>query len=726
MIDRLLDFLTRHRRVALISALLSVVIPALYLPRLRIDNSLEVWLPRASADYARYKAFLKKYGSDEFVILGAAVNDPFAPDTLDRQRKLAQKLRDVPGVDRVWDLPDLADALWAGKPGWEHDAQSSPFLKNMVLGPDGKTIGMFVFLRDASGPDARRNIVGKIEDVLGGFSQPDFETHLAGTPRLNVALDRASEHDSRIFLPVAIAVCIVTLLIMLRSVAGVVAPMCAVGVSAAWTVGLMIMTGHMLNVVTVVMPTLHFVLGLSNGIRLASRYDTNLQRYGDADRAVRETLRELFLPLLFMSVTMAIGFLALLSSDLDPVVELGTFSAAGLMIAFFSNVLIVPGLLTLLRPHAKPGSPLSGATEAMPHHWSARSGVSIARHPWLALSIALVILAGCAALLPRLQAESNVLKFFPEESTVARDYAFIGTRLTGFYTVELDVTSPADRAYEVLDGIKRLDKKASTLAHVVRVDHLGKIDSLPKSAASAGRTKSGTSPLSGLSDRFYSEENDQVSFRVCILVNAMGSSEYFPLLDSIRDAVKRADFPPDANVSITGIVSLLNDAQGALVETQIKSFASAFGIIVVMMALLFRSIRAAAASVLPNLVPIMLTFGWMALRGIHLDAATVMIASVAIGIAVDNTIYFFARYRDEKRSGIASLVAVESTFNSIGRPITFTSIVAAAGFGILAFAQFQPLVYFGVLTAVTMLTALAGTLLLTPACVQIFRVWEKR
>ena len=697
--------------------MLSAVIPAFWLPRVQIDNSIEVWLARDSEEFRRYQSFLKKYGSDEFVVVAADAADPFAPEALQYQRELSRRIRAVTGVDRVWDMPGLAAAFWAGKEGWQDEARKSAFLRNVVLGPDGKTIGMFVWFKDLHGPIARREAVEKIEAAVAAAARPGFETHIAGAPRMNVALDRASAHDSAIFLPLAIAICFLALAIMLRSFAGVVAPLCAVGVSAAWTVGLMVMTGHTLNVVTIVMPTLHFVLGLSNGIRLTSRYDMNFRRMGDSGSAVRETLRELLLPLFFMSLTMSVGFLSLLSSDLQPIVELGMFSALGLMIAFLSNILIVPGILTLL-PRPVRAQSIGEA------HWSSQMAVAAARRPWWTVVAAVGTLLACALTLPRLETESNVLKFFPDNSEIVRDYAFIGQRLTGFYTVELDVRCAEDLAYETLDGIKRLDKALSTQPFVVRVDHIGKTDQLPHGTAHQAGAEA--SPLNGLAERFYFEKEGEVSFRVCVLVNAMGSSEFYPLLDAIRTQAGKC-LPGGAKWDLTGIVSLLNDAQAALVATQVKSFASAFGIIIVMIALLFRSARAALASVLPNLVPIMLTFAWMSVRHIRLDAATVMIASVAIGIAVDNTIYFLARYRDEKSAEphALALAAVAKTLNSIGAPITYTSVVAAAGFGILAFAQFQPVVYFGILTAITMLTALAATLLLTPACVRAFGVWGK-
>lgn len=715
----LIRFLSTHAQVLAILALLSAIYPASFLPRLQTDNAVEVWLPQKSEAYRVYEKFTQRYGSDEFIVIAAETSAPFSPETLELQTRLAQKLRAIAGVDRVWDLPSLCAALWQNTPGWQDKARASAFLRSMILGRDERTVGLFVFLKKMSGPGAQKACVEKIESAAASVNTPDFKTHLAGAPRMSVALDNASQRDSAVFLPLAILVCVVALFAMMRDLPGVVAPMCAVGVSAAWTVGLMVMTGHTLNIVTVVMPTLHFVLGLSNGIRLASRFSSNSLRFSSPQEAIRETLRELIAPLFFMSFTMAVGFLSLLSSELAPIHELGLFSAIGLMIAFLSNILIVPGVLLTLRKFQRANPSTQSST-----HWSARTGLYMAQNRWRVLLGSLLLIAVCVLLMPRLKTESNVLNFFPVDSSVARDYRFVGERLSGFYSVEVDIQCAPDDTYEAIEAMKRLERAVAKEPGVVRVDHMGRTSEISKLLKTVSETAA-DSPFSGLADRFFSEGDDKNSMRMCVLVNVMGSAQFYPLIHSIEIHAKNL-LPANVTFYTTGIVPLLNDAQNALIHTQVQSFAIAFGIIVGMMGLLFWSVRAALVSILPNLLPILLTFAYMAVRNIPLDTATVMIASVAVGISVDNTIYFLARYREEKRAGHDSNTAIENTFNTIGTPIIFTSLVAAAGFSILAFANFGPIVYFGILTSATMLTALLTALFLTPACVRLFHLWEKK
>jgi uncharacterized protein len=716
---KLFRFVSQHSGILAIVAIASAAIPASFLADLHIDNSIEVWVPQKSKSYDEYREFVGRYGSDEFIVLGLEMPDAFADGALQRQSELSQKLRAVNGVEDVWDIPGLSRALWGDAPGWKDQAAKSAFLRNFVVGNTSRVAGMFLWLKPLHGPDARRALMQSIESVCAGFRSSEFKIHLAGSPRMNVALDLASARDSAVFLPVAIVVCILTLLLMLRSVKGVIGPMIAVSISAIWTVGLMAATGHTLNIVTVVMPTLHFVLGLSIGIRMVSHFNTHLTETKDVCIAIERTLNELFLPLLFMTITTMVGFLALLTSDLAPISELGLFSAIGLLFAFLSNLLIVPGIIAFRTAH------FGSARYISLTHWSSVTGAYAARKPYRVIAVSTSLIVVCALLIPHIVTESNVLNFFPPDSEVQQDYEFVGRNLTGFYTLELEVQAAEEKGYALIEGLKRLEKDVSGLPGVARADHIGKIDSLRETLARTPPDSNEASPFTGLSDRFYYEGDGFVAMRFCVLVNTMRSSEFYPLLESIRELAQKR-FPSGTIFRTTGIVALLNHSQSALVDTQVRSFATAFGIIIFMIGLLFRSPMAALASVLPNITPILLTFAWMSLRGIPLDAATVMIASVAIGIAVDNSIYFLSRFRDERRGGASVEAAVRATFNTIGRPMMFTSLVTAAGFAILTLAGFRPITYFGMLTAFTMLTAFAGTLFVAPACASALRLWSQK
>jgi predicted RND superfamily exporter protein len=586
----------------------------------------------------------------------------------------------------------------------------------LLLSRDGRTIGMLVLLERFENPRARRKTVEAVETAIESFSSRGFEPHLAGTPLMNIELDRGSQKASATFLPLALGISVIVLVFMLRSVPGVVAAMCSVGVTTAWTIGIMAMTGRTMNMVTVVLPALLFILSLSNAIHIASRFFAIHAEVGNRRQAVRDVLRELMRPMFLSSITTSVGFASLIVSDMRPVVDFGLFAAIGILLSFVFNVSVVPGVLSLL--HARTHRP----KRKVQPHWSSVTGALVLRKPWLILGVSSLALAVCVVTATKAKAESNILKFFPNESRISRDYAFVGEKLTGLYTVELDLHTELLDEFDAYELADELAEAVSRRPEVAKIIHYGSIVRLlSKTELTSPETAIPADSFKNLLAQYRLIDDDTLRLRMSILVNAMASADYYELLDFI-DEQANSILGQTAGFSITGVVPLLNDVQQSLIDTQIKSFSIAAAVVLVMIGVFMRSVRAALASIVPNLLPVFAMFAVMVVLKIPLDAATVMIASVAIGIAADDTIHFLSHYRREKQAGAATVDAVTITFGKIGRAIVFTSVVTAAGFSILCLAQFRPIAYFGILTGITMLTALAGDLFILPACVHIFKV----
>jgi predicted RND superfamily exporter protein len=203
----------------------------------------------------------------------------------------------------------------------------------------------------------------------------------------------------------------------------------------------------------------------------------------------------------------------------------------------------------------------------------------------------------------------------------------------------------------------------------------------------------------------------------------MANSEFNVLLEYLEHEV-RGTIPPPNTFVITGITPLAKAAEDSLIDTQMHSFTLAGGLILVVIGAFMRSFRAAIAAILPNLLPIFSVFAVMTLLDIPFDTATVMISSVAIGIAADDTVHFLAHFKQDKRAGLTTLDAVSSSLQKAGPAITYTSIVTSVGFIILLLAEFIPIRYFGLFTAITMISAWIGDILVLPACVAILSLWD--
>ncbi|MCF8061674.1 MAG: MMPL family transporter, partial [Deltaproteobacteria bacterium] len=439
---------------------------------------------------------------------------------------------------------------------------------------------------------------------------------------------------------------------------------------------------------------------------------------GSRDQAIRNTLRELIRPVALSSITTAVGFAVLGVSDMAPVRDLGVFAAAGMLIALACNLLFAPGVLAMLSPGVRP------MREVMRPPGMHRAGAFAAARFRFVFLISLGLAGAGALLATPLDTGSNMLKFFPEDSRIARDYAFIGENLAGFYTLEMDLRVAEKDEEAAGDAIEALSQVIAVRPEVARVEHAAVLESFFEEIA-ALRPGGLPEEIRGLRDgflqRYQQRENGVLHLRVSVLVRAMESGEFYDLLAFVRDRSGEI-LPPSVSWETTGVVSLLTDLQRSLIETQVRSLSMAAALIILMIGVLFRSLRTAAASILPNVLPILGVLGVMALAGVPLDPATVMIASVAIGIAADDTIHFLAHYLDARRSGLDAVKATSATLRTIGSALLFTSVVSASGFAILCLAPFRPIAHFGLLTGMTMFAPLAADLLVLPPCARVLRL----
>lgn len=713
-------FADKSRWVA-VACLCSVVIPIYSLRHARIDNSIEVWTGTSSRAHRAYRQFLEKYGNEEYVVVSGEAQDPLSQVALAFQGKLASRLRQVARVDGVLDITQAADAFKRyGPEDWKALLGHHEFFRNLLLGEDGHTFGVIAWLHQIEDPSERKVVVEQIESAVAEVGGGTMQVHLAGTPLLNVALDRGSQAASRRILPAALIVSLTILGVVLRRAAGVVAVICAVGVTTLWTVGLMVLVGRTFNMVTVMLPSLLTVLSLSAGIHIVLRIQSLLGDVGDRRAALRQTVREVAPAVFLSNLTTAIGFGSLMVSDMRPVADFGLFAAVGMMLSFVFNAAIVPGVLSWL--HAG-----SITVSARPTHWTAPLGQAVAsRRGWfLAAAVAAVVVS--LLLMTGLRVESNVLKFFPARSRISQDYKFIGERLTGLYTIELDAVTESQNGSALLKQIEQLGTDLAARPEVAQVIHYKNIatslDAIRQSAL-VGMAGASENPLKLMARKYRHTNDGRISLRMSILVRAMSGTDFCSLMDFAEQQAAQRLSPP-ATYTLTGVVPLLNVAQNSLIMTQVRSFASAAITVLVLIGLFFRSVRVFFVASLPNLLPTTVLFAAMAILNIPLDAATVMIAGVAIGIAVDDTFHFFSCYREARLYGQDSPTAIYNSFRLTGRAILFTSLVATAGFVILLLAEFKPIQYFGLLAGVTMIAASAADFLVLPACVAFVNLWDR-
>ena len=316
---RMADTLSRYAIAFAVLGILSTALPILKLPQLTIDNSIEVWLRQDSDAFRDYETFNERHGSDEFILIAVSGDDILGAEGLGVMDQVTTELEDLKDVDSVTSISQIPDFMM------------DEFI-NILVSEDMSVGGIMVSCGALEGKSARRDIVQGVKDILEPH-RGDFDFHIGGAPVMNVALDATSERESKVFFPIAFAISAVILLLTTRSLMATLIAGVSAAVTVVWTLGIMAACGKSFNMVTLVIPTLLWVLSLSNCIHLIHTYRKRLSDGEDKDSALHHTLSVLIAPCFIASFTTAVGFSTLAVSHMIPIRDLGIFSATGIIIA---------------------------------------------------------------------------------------------------------------------------------------------------------------------------------------------------------------------------------------------------------------------------------------------------------------------------------------------------------------------------------------------------------
>lgn len=689
-----------------------------------VDNRLEQWVGATARD--TYEAFRARYGSDELIFAAYSGAPIFSESALACQATVLEQLERIDGVIRVLGVPAVARELGAldNPAGVEFELTNTPFYKNLIVSTDS-TVAGFVIETDASGDaSARERMVAAISDAMTPLRNRGFEVHLAGPPVLNVALDKYASRETARTLPVALFLGGIALMIVLRSARALVYVAISTLVSVSGAMGAMAWSGYSLNMVTSALPALLSVLSSASLVHLVSRCRAHIEAGLGYRAAVGAALAETARPMAIAHITTAAGFMSLLTAPMAPVRTLGLFASVGLLAGLAVNLTLAPamlsrwGILPVKRGPNRPRLSKAGA---------------VLRHPAAVVTLfaALAIPLGLGIL--RIRVESDPLRYLPPDSNVVHDYAFVGNQLTGFYTLEVDLRLGKDWLREdSLQIVDELERHLAEIPGVARV--VSPVQFLKKLNADANPGAPGSyecprpdqmrlllSHSAGTADTFTSScvSDDGRAVRLSLLVNQMSSNDFVRIRERVDEAI--ATLPSSCTATTTGIVSRLVDAQLSLTRAQVRGFAVAFGLVSLLLFVGLRSWRRALVAAPPNLFPILTALGLMGWLRIPLDAATVMIAGVALGIAVDDTVHYLEAFRRSSEAAPSRPDACRMAWRATVPAMAATTAMAFAGFFALTRSAFVPLAYFGLLTGVAMAGALISDLLLLPALLCVTR-----
>ena len=751
-----------HPVAAVVLTLLLTLALGAQLPRLRIDESAEGLMVERDPARAFYEQARQRFGSDNLTVVLVKADDVFTPAALTAVRRLSDGLERVAGVSRVESLTTtrnikgegdalttdpLVGAVIPTAPAelarLRADALGSRVLVGNLVAADGRATALVVYADARPGETAfNRRFTTDVDALVARETRPGLTIYQVGAPMTKATYAQYLKADQRTIIPLSTVVLIVTLFLAVRTLQGVVIPVVTAVVSIVWSLGLMAVTGIPLTILTAIIPSLMLAIGFTEDVHMISEYHHRLEHGDDKLTALRTMLGESAMPILVTTATTVLGFGSLITTDITMLIQFGYASAMALTANYVVTMLLLPPMLRwwavprrLRRVALADESPHGGIPRLMQRlgEFNLRWRVPILV-AWGALTLA--SLAGWLTL----RVNTDLISFFPERSAIRQRVADLSRSLAGglaFYVV-------VDTGHD--DGIKN----PAVLRRIAGLqDHLAATGRVDKTVSVADYVRKMHREMHGGDPAFETipETSDQVAQYLLMLEgrelekfvdfkaaaanivvrhHLTGSGDLSALLRDIERHVAR-DFPPTVIVRATGEEVLFNNASDYMAINELTSFSSTFVIIGVIHALLFMSLKAGILSLIPNVVPILMLYGFMGLVGIPLNTSTAMIATVAIGIAVDDTVHHMVTYSRQLNELHDQRRAMFETLRIEGRPIIYVSIALAAGFLTLVASNFVATVYFGVLAAFVMLVAMLAELTLTPilmVSIPLLTVWD--
>ncbi len=753
-------FLERFRLPVLLLAIL-ITLPLGYAAsRIRIDASMERIFLENDPDRDYYDSVVETFGDDEIIVIAIHSDDILSDSSFSKIRRITETLDDMPEVVSVSSLSNatildgdgtdvterpLIDEIPADPLERAQLLESiwrDPLFKNQIISQDGHTAAINVILAERRGdPEFKENMVLRIRRILEAERHPE-EIYLAGIPVLTAAVYEAMLHDIGVFMPVTVLMMVLSLAFFFRSVKCVVAPLISVGMALLWTFGILSLLGMSVSIVSTVIPSLLMAIGASYTIYLLEHNNRPRPNPGPGPggRSPRtrmfRSLAVVGTPIVFSGVTTLAGFGSLSSNPIHTIRELGIVSIIGITCTVLVCLIIVPVTLSFMGRLASHGAPKRARAGCFRQPLSRRLPEALCR--WVFRN-RLAVLGGSAVVLffsllgvTRITVDTDWASLFPGDNWAFQAVRFVGEQLSGERPLLLVIESGREDAMldpAVIRAIEDIQFRieqdpdiASTRSFVEPLKVIGAAWSgqgesyrIPDDKDLLAQTMFLLEMSTDLDVYRRMLSNDASSALVFIRSRIRSSAELMERADQIQQLASQL-LPSGVTARVTGSMYLLSKASLAVASGQLKSLAIATVIIFGIILGLFRSARIAAISFLPNIIPIVLNLGLMGWMHIPLTVGTSIMASVALGIAVDDTIHFITSYhRNSRGTDHEPEVALLATYKDVGPPMVYTSVVIFLGFLVLSLSSFVPLRVLGMMTALTMLGCLAGDLILLPA-----------
>ena len=727
--------------------------------RVKVSYRFGGLLPKNDSAYVQYERLLERFSEDgNVIVLGGEDRRLYDLRHFHAWWQLGHDLKELPGVDSVFSEAHLYELVRNDSlkrfqlanvvprsPATQSEVdsvirkvRSLPFYQGLLYNDTSGTSLMMVFVNaERFNSERRGDMVELIDQRVSRFEQDHFEVRRSGLPYIRTVVTELTKRELRMFVGLMVLVVALLLQLFFRSWRVVFVSITVVAVGVVWAMGSIGLLGYRLTSVMAIIPPLIIVIGIPNCIFLINKFHHEFAHHRNRVKALTRVVYKVGKASFMTNATTAVGFATFVLTYSDVLKQFGLIASVNIMAVFVLSLLLVPILFSFQ------GEPTDRHLAHLDRRWVDRSTERLVhivqyQRPMVYAVTSVVVVVGLIGI-SRLRNETHVVDDLPSDARIMQDLRFFESRFNG--VMPLEVMVDTRKKGQVLKDVnlKRIAELQDSLATHPELSRSLSIADAVKFTKQAfyggdparyellrGNEKTFILPyLESAQDKgdlargFIDEERR--STRITVQVADVGTARMDVLMDRLRAQVDSIFDPAKYEVVLTGTSVVFLEGSKYMVSNLLISLAMAVVLIAALMAILFNSFRMVLVSLVPNLVPLITTAGLMGFLGVAIKPSTLLVFSIAFGIAVDDAIHYLSKYRMELKATNHNIKrSVLLALREAGVSMMYTSIVLFMGFSLFIFSEFGGTQALGLLVSFTLLVAMFTNLLILPSLLLSF------
>lgn len=751
--NRLADIILKHPK-SFLGIFLILTLSAFY-PALQIgtDFNLENFFPKNDPTIKDYQYLEEEFGRDDNVIMVGFESDSLLTTKVLLDLKAitdsASQIANVSDIRSILSAQQInksgqrlsfEDYIDSDNPNTLSDSTrsallSDPFAEGLLINREGNVTAFYLEIESGKNNyGVRDQIITDLQQVLKPY-RVNYEFKISGIPYYRNQYVQYLNEEILFYISISSVLIILLLWVLYRSVTGIIIPMLIVWLTILFTLAVMHLTGGYFEIMTSTIAPILLCVGIADSIHMISKYDDARLQGLDKPGSIREMLLTLGNATFLTSITTAIGFGTLMTSDIVPMKRFGIYTATGVMIAFLVTIFFVPSSLRIIKAKHIFKDKSAGIFNFFSRSLRQLSRFNQRNYRKIVFWFLIVtVLIGSGSFF--LRVNGKVFDELGDETEPIQHAQFFSENLSPPFPMEFIIDTGQENGIMNPDFLQRMEEFDSYLNSFPEVERTIMFNTLIQevhSTMAPEKSAENVIPdneqlvaqyllLLEVSDTEFLERVTDFSYqkiRVAAQIRDAGSYRVTQMRDSLS-AYLQEEFP-ESEITITGSTILSADLNGKIVTSLFKSIGLAFVLISAIMAFLFSNVRMIIISLVPNILPLIMVAGIMGFTGIDIKSSTAVIFTIAFGIAVDDSIHYMARLRVEMKRGASLNEALDIATEKTGKAIIVTSLILLSGFGTLMTSVFTSTVYMGLLVCLTVFGALLADLILLPSLFYLIR-----